>query len=123
MLQQSYINKVLHNNDIGGSAGFPMSDYINTENLYRKQYGGSDLSNKVGLSRFEGLVIPLGLDSHMNNNTFLKSVESKTQPTLIDSHLFDRLFDNIAKLPDRHKPSQTRKSKTKTSATKKANRQ
>jgi hypothetical protein len=62
--------------------------------------------NKV---RFENLVIPLGIDSHINTRPFIPNSYDKLPIKTIDSSLFDVLFEKVAII--KHYPLSTNKTR------------
>lgn len=103
----SYVNQLRLNEDelvehgiVKG--GYPMSNIITAENLSYQMLGGD---KSIGGNRFEDLVIPLSLDTHMSNDTHYGGgntesiIEVKPKknkiPTVLDEDRFNRIFDSI----------------------------
>jgi hypothetical protein len=103
----SYVNQLVLNEDeleehgiVKG--GYPMSNIVSVENLSYQMLGGG---KSIGGNRFEDLVIPLSLDTHMSKDTYYGggNQESITEtkpkknkmPTVLDEDRFNRIFDSI----------------------------
>lgn len=81
--------------------GYPMTEFIKGENKKTaKMIGGSH--NDIGLAKFEGLAIPIGLVSfpHQMCKSFAKM---KSNIEVIDDDLFNKMFESIADVK-KHKP-------------------
>jgi len=107
-------------------AGFPLTDYIIGEKRKLQMTGGgatssNDHDGETGTSRFEGLVIPVGLVSFSNN--YLESINHTSSPIyktktadVIPDELFDTLFKSVSKEKSSRKKATTQKKKSKESA-------
>jgi len=132
----SYVNQLVLNEDeleehgiVKG--GYPMSNIVSVENLSYQMLGGG---KSIGGNRFEDLVIPLSLDTHMSQETNYGGgnkesiIETKSKknkiPEILDEDRFNRIFDSIILIKKRRekdtkknmaKPTSktTRKSKSK----------
>lgn len=109
------------------AAGFPLSNYIIGENRKLQMTGGRATSLKdqyddeTGTSRFEGLIIPVGLVSFSNN--YLEPINHTSSPIyktktadVIPDELFDTLFKSVTKDKSSRKKTTTQKKKSKESA-------
>jgi hypothetical protein len=106
----SYAKEIIENTYTGG---YPMTTFIELNENYRENLGGGGGSaapsrdfNKI---RFENLVIPLGIDSHVNTKPFLPETYHKLPFKTIDSSLFDKLFEKVATISSSRSNNKTRK--------------
>ena len=87
--------------DIAGDTtfgGYPITNLINNKNEETIMLGGS---NKIGISRFDGLVVPIGLmlnDTTSNGGcTQLSNIKLVNTGEIINDDLFDKLFNTVKK--------------------------
>ena len=93
---KSYIQDVVIN-DTYKTGGYPVKEIINNVNNVRKQLGGNAKYNSV--SKFESLVIPLGLHAQEGGGeSSHKKIEYKSNDSVIEDSMFDKLFNNVAKI-------------------------
>ena len=97
--QKSYIETlVINNNYITG--GYPLTEFIKDDNNIREQYGGKP--KYEGKKKFESLVIPFGGDAHSDKDNTIynnkQNIQFKNTGQVIEGEIFDKLFDNVAKL-------------------------
>jgi|TARA_B110000285_G_scaffold235562_1_gene318089 hypothetical protein len=85
--------------DIAGDSifgGYPISNLIKNENDERKILGGS---NEIGVSRFDGLVVPVGLALTPTNIdggcSQLSKIKMSNVIDVIDEKIFNNLFDTV----------------------------
>ena len=84
--------------DIAGDVivgGYPINNIINNENNERKKLGGS---NHIGTSRFDDLVIPIGLS--VNSSLYggcsqLSKIKTLNNIEIVNDKTFDMLFGNV----------------------------
>ena len=76
--------------------GYPINKLINIENNARSMLGGS---NNIGTSRFDGLVVPIGLaveqKSILGVCSQLKNIKMINKDETIDDNLFNMLFGKV----------------------------
>jgi len=76
--------------------GYPINKLINIENNARSMLGGS---NNIGTSRFDGLVVPIGLavDSKyiLGGCSQLPKIKMINKDETIDDNLFNMLFGKV----------------------------
>ena len=76
--------------------GYPIKKLINIENNARSMLGGS---NNIGTSRFDGLVVPIGLavDSTdmLGGCSQLPNIKMINKDETIDDNLFNMLFGKV----------------------------
>ena len=76
--------------------GYPINNLINIENKERSMLGGS---NNIGTSRFDGLVVPIGLavDSKyiLGGCSQLPKIKMINKDETIDDYLFNMLFGKV----------------------------
>ena len=86
---------IYHKNGLGEitAGGVSMTEFIKKENHERKMLGGG---SEIGLSKFDGLAIPLGLH-YQNQHKMGGSTTSQKIPGLIDPELFKKLFETVTK--------------------------
>ena len=90
--EPSYIDDIIFKANMGG---YPVANIIKQYNTNHAMIGGS---NKIGLSRFDGFVVPLGLPvfDSMNIDECSQMSKIKTVTSdVIDDNLFDKLFDSV----------------------------
>lgn len=99
--------------DIAGDSifgGYPITNLIKNENNERIQLGGS---NEIGSSRFDGLVVPIGLALHPKTIDGGCSQLSKIKITnvheIIDDTMFNKLFDTVKHNTSNNKTKKIRK--------------
>jgi len=89
--------------------GYPINNLINIENNERSMLGGS---NDVGTSRFDGLVVPIGLavdpKTILGGCSQLSNIKTINKDETIDENLFNVLF---GKVKHNNGNNKTRKSK------------
>lgn len=89
--------------------GYPINNLINIENNERSMLGGS---NDIGTSRFDGLVVPIGLavdpKTILGGCSQLSNIKTINKDETIDENLFNVLFDKVKHNNGNNK---TRKSK------------
>ena len=89
--------------------GYPINNLIKIENNERSMLGGS---NNIGTSRFDGLVVPIGLavDPKMTLGgcSQLTNIKMVNKDETIDDNLFNVLF---GKVKHNNGNNKTRKSK------------
>jgi hypothetical protein len=89
-IEQYVFNKTINGTLIGG---FPLTDFIKSENH----------DNDVGISRFENLVVPVGLISYVNKPSMQTGGNAHYKPKkeivgdVMDSDEFDKLFYKMTK--------------------------
>ena len=98
----SYMNQMEFNrnefNEIVGG-GIPLNAIIGDYNQLAEQFGGE---NRTVESMFDGLVVPIGLDSHSGKGCIFARPEKKSyEPAVILEELFDSLFDRVAEKEQR----------------------
>ena len=92
--QNNIFRKDIAGNNVVG--GYPVTNIINNENRDRKILGGS---NQIGISRFDGLVVPLGLAVNpiiSGGCSQLSKINLKNINEIVDDKLFDTLFGNVS---------------------------
>ena len=76
--------------------GYPINNLINIENNTRSMLGGS---NSIGTSRFDGLVVPIGLavdpKSIFGVCSQLPNIKMVNKDETIDDNLFNMLFGKV----------------------------
>ena len=76
--------------------GYPINNLINIENNTRSMLGGS---NSIGTSRFNGLVVPIGLAvdpiSIFGGCSQLPNIKMVNKDETIDDNLFNMLFGKV----------------------------
>ena len=76
--------------------GYPINNLINIENNTRSMLGGS---NSIGTSRFNGLVVPIGLavdpKSIFGGCSQLPNIKMVNKDETIDDNLFNMLFGKV----------------------------
>ena len=76
--------------------GYPINNLIKIENNSRSMLGGS---NSIGTSRFDGLVVPIGLavDSKyiLGGCSQLPNIKMINKDETIDDNLFNMLFGKV----------------------------
>jgi len=76
--------------------GYPINNLINIENNTRSMLGGS---NSIGTSRFNGLVVPIGLavdpKSIFGRCSQLPNIKMVNKDETIDDNLFNMLFGKV----------------------------
>lgn len=82
---------VYHHNEGGLVGGYPVMHLIDSQNAENKILGGS---TEIGASRFENLVVPLGLTSAFYGGEHAKKHKTKDMGC-IDDEMFDKLFGMI----------------------------
>jgi hypothetical protein len=127
-IEKSYINNVLFDETKSYVAGFSMKTFIENEKKNRERFhiGGKNQENHINdentsISRFQDLVIPIGLDTHTNyhdnhnyGNKIYKTTSNSSSATVIDDELFEKLLGKVAKVQIHGSKSNT-KNKTKKS--------
>lgn len=127
-IEKSYINNVLFDETKSYVAGFSMKTFIENETKNRERFhiGGKNQENhindeKTSISRFQDLVIPIGLDTHMNyhdnhnyGNKIYNTTSNSFSATVINDELFEKLLGKVAKVQI-HGSKSTTKNKTKKS--------
>jgi hypothetical protein len=94
-------NRNTFNEIVGG--GIPLNAILRDSNQVAEQFGGE---KRTFESVFDGLVVPIGLDSHSGKGCIFAQPEKKTyEPTVILEELFDSLLDRVAQ-KKQHKSSQ-----------------
>ena len=85
--------------DITGDSvvgGYPINDLINVENNERSMLGGS---NDIGTSRFDGLVVPVGLavdsKSILGGCSQLSNIKMINNNEILDDNFFNELFGKV----------------------------
>ena len=85
--------------DITGDSvvgGYPINDLINVENNERLMLGGS---NDIGTSRFDGLVVPVGLavdsKSILGGCSQLSNIKMINNNEILDDNFFNELFGKV----------------------------
>ena len=87
-IEQYVFNKTINGTLIGG---FPLTDFIKSEN------------HDMGVSRFENLVVPVGLLSYVNKPSAQTGGNANYKPkkeivgNVMDSDVFDKLFYKMTK--------------------------
>ena len=99
-MNQSYAKQIVENTYTGG---YPMSAFLHAEEIYdrnkNKGTGGGSAAptREFNKNHFANLVIPLGIDSHVNSTPFVPEAYNPNQPIkTIDAGLFDALFAKVA---------------------------
>lgn len=93
-----FLNNIFRK-DIAGNTivgGYPITNMINNENIERKLLGGS---NQVGISRFDGLVVPIGLTVNpqiTGGCSQLSKINLKNINEIVDDRMFATLFGNVS---------------------------
>jgi hypothetical protein len=111
-MNNSYAKEIVQNTYTGG---YPMSVFLEKEEMYRENMGVGGGSAAPSLDfnkiRFENLVIPLGIDSHVNLKTFVPESYHTMPMKTIDSSIFDSLFEKIATIqyPKNNSNNKTKK--------------
>ena len=76
--------------------GYPINNLINIENNNRFMLGGS---NSIGTSRFDGLVVPIGLSvdptSIFGGCSQIPNIKIVNKDETIDDNLFNILFGKV----------------------------
>jgi hypothetical protein len=86
------------NNEMRG--GYPIEQIITTETQKQEMLGGSKKSEDFGLSRFQNLVVPIGL--YVDNTDVLHLQEGsqketkQSDGTVLGEDMFDRFFDLVS---------------------------
>jgi|SaaInlStandDraft_5_1057022.scaffolds.fasta_scaffold74464_2 hypothetical protein len=91
-IEPQYTDNIIFNANMGG---YPVANIIKQYNINHEMIGGS---NKIGLSRFDGFVVPLGLPVFESMNVGECSQMSKIKTItsdVIDDNLFDKLFNSV----------------------------
>ncbi len=91
-IEPQYTDNIIFNANMGG---YPVANIIKQYNTNHEMIGGS---NKIGLSRFDGFVVPLGLPIFDSMNVDECSQMSKIKTItsdVIDDNLFDKLFNSV----------------------------
>jgi len=85
--------------DITGDSvvgGYPITNLINVENNERLMLGGS---NDIGTSRFDGLVVPVGLavdsKSILGGCSQLSNIKMINNNEILDDKFFNELFGKV----------------------------
>jgi len=96
-MKNSYAKEIVENTYTGG---YPMTVFINDGEIYEasKVTEGGKAATSIDFNRirFENLVIPLGIDSHVNTRPFVSESYHDKEIKTIDAPLFDKLFEKIA---------------------------
>tara|TARA_B110000879_G_scaffold152275_1_gene197154 strand:- start:3562 stop:3912 length:351 start_codon:yes stop_codon:yes gene_type:complete len=105
---QNYIfRKDITGDNVTG--GYPINNLITTENNIHSMLGGS---NDIGTSRFDGLVVPLGLSvdptTLYGGCSQLSNIKMINNNEIIDDKIFNELFGKVKHNNDKAK---TRKNK------------
>lgn len=76
--------------------GYPINNLINIENNERSMLGGT---NNIGTSRFDGLVVPIGLavdpKTILGGCSQLSNIKMINKDETIDDNLFNVLFGKV----------------------------
>jgi len=76
--------------------GYPINDLITAENTSHSMLGGS---NHIGTSRFDGLVVPIGLAvdpiSIMGGCSQLSNIKMINNNEILNDNLFNELFGKV----------------------------
>lgn len=76
--------------------GYPINNLINIENNERFMLGGSNI---IGTSRFDGLVVPIGLAVDPNLTlggcSQLSNIKLVNKDDIVDDNLFNVLFGKV----------------------------
>jgi hypothetical protein len=76
--------------------GYPINNLINIENNERSMLGGT---NNIGTSRFDGLVVPIGLavdpKTNLGGCSQLSNIKMINKDETIDDNLFNVLFGKV----------------------------
>lgn len=105
--QNNIFRKDIAGNHIVG--GFPLTNLIKNENRERITLGGS---TQIGLSRFDGLVVPLGLTVNHSMDggcSQLSKIKIKNINGIVDDKLFDTLFGNVNRKTSNNKTKKLKK--------------
>jgi hypothetical protein len=85
------------NNEMRG--GYPIEKIIQSETLKQEMLGGSKKSEEFGLSRFQNLVVPIGL--YLDNTDILHLQQSSQKETnqsdgiVLGEDIFDKFLDLV----------------------------
>ena len=92
--KNSYLADSVYNHNAGGLVGgYPVMHVIDSQNTENKMLGGS---TEIGASRFENLVVPIGLTSAFYGGENAKKQRQKAKDMgCIDDDMFDRLFGMV----------------------------
>ena len=102
-LNPSVVNQYVFNNNNGTMiGGFPISEYIKYENSKQRMLGGGK-PDPIGLSKFDGLTIPIGLVSYSNQiqtggNKYDKNKTNGIH--VINDNEFDKMLNTVAKIKE-----------------------
>ena len=105
-------HKNIFRKDITGDVvigGYPLTEIISKSNKDHVKLGGT---NEVSLSRFEGLVVPLGLNVSTISGgcNDISRIKVNNSNSTIDTSVFDNLFEMVS---HNNKSAKTRKLKIK----------
>jgi hypothetical protein len=105
-------------NQTGELGGYPMVDILEKEMSKQEQLGGKSSAKEIGLSKFENLVIPVGLVSFSNEyytpKLMIAGSQNKQKIKVnhhedMDNELFNKVFDLITKCPKQRSKQNTKK--------------
>lgn len=105
--QNNIFRKDIAGNNVVG--GYPVTNIINKENRDRVSIGGS---NQIGISRFDGLVVPLGLavNTTMSGGcSQLYKINFKNINEIVDDKMFDALFGKVSHVTAKNKTRKLKK--------------
>uniref|UniRef100_A0A6C0HBG9 Uncharacterized protein n=1 Tax=viral metagenome TaxID=1070528 RepID=A0A6C0HBG9_9ZZZZ len=86
------------NNEMRG--GYPIEEIIQSETQKREMLGGSKKSEEFGLSRFQNLVVPIGL--YLDNTDILHLQQGSQKETnqsdgiVLGEDIFDKFLDLVS---------------------------
>ena len=98
-IDTSDFQEYIFRKDITGDSvvgGYPINNLINIENNERSMLGGS---NNIGTSRFDGLVVPIGLavdpKTMLGGCSQLSTIKMINKDETIDDNLFNVLVGKV----------------------------
>jgi hypothetical protein len=98
-IDSSDFQNYIFRKDIAGdviTGGYPINNLISMENSERSMLGGS---NTIGTSRFDGLVVPLGLSvdpkTILGGCSQLSPIKMINNNEIIDDKFFNELFGKV----------------------------
>ena len=105
--ENSHIVKYIYNESLK-IAGYPMVDILQKEIDKQNSLGGNMNKSELGISKFNDLIIPVGLLSFSNEyyskggevggSNHKTQIKEKINGT-VDNELFNKVFDLITKCP------------------------